>query len=192
MARRWVPKATDPVHPRAPIGRRLFAVPQLAGAADQRKLWKDTLEINHFLEKRAPGDISLDRLGEHNVDANVREYLLPRARDAGYKFLPPKDFDGWACLRAGVLEAPPKQGVSGYALVASPVAAANPDDLACNPYHYHVCRKPQDNAYTTAVMLRQLFHDYGDIEWVTRQRWWQKYWEWAIGAFRGAMRRLGG
>lgn len=179
MAPRWVPNSASPAGDREPIGRRLFAVPKLSGARDQKK-WKDILEITHFLEKRDPGEVSLDRLGEKSVDGRVRAFLLPRARADGATRTPPKDFGGWAWIRVDKLQNPPR-GATGFQLVASPVAPSAPGATDDNPYHAHVYRRV--SAYQTATELRQLFHDNGDIEWVDKKNFAWKYYRWVTEGF---------
>lgn len=186
MARRWVPSPAVAVGSREPVGRRLFAVPRLAGAWDQTQ-WKDTLEIDHFLEKRDPGEISLDRLGEKSVDGKVRTYLVPRAQHAGTRFKLPKDFSGWAWIQADKLAAP-GNGLKNYPVVASPIDG-DPQSIDCNPYHAHVCRPGGETAYTVAMTLRQLFHDHGKIEWVQRKPWWWKFWRFTVTMFTGVFGR---
>lgn len=183
MARLWIPDIAATVGSREPVGRRLFAVPRLAGASDQMQ-WKDTLEIDHFLEKRLPGAVSLDRLGEKFVDGKVKTYLLIRAQHAGTRFMPPKDFSGWAYVRADKLAAPGK-GLKNYPVVASPIVG-DPQSIDCNPYHAHVCRPCGETAYTMAMTLRQLFHDHGNIEWVKHKPWWWKFWRYAVTTFKKA------
>src|SRR4029077_18537659 len=112
MARRWVPEIGEAIDDREPIARRLFDAPRLAGAKDQRE-WKDTLLLNHFLENRDPGEVSLERLGQRSLDGKVKLFLVPRAQLSGTKFTPPKDFKGWAWIQVGKLRKPSK-GASGF------------------------------------------------------------------------------
>jgi len=189
MAAQWVPKKTDPVDSREPIGRRLFAIPELAGAKDQ-KPWKDLLKIDHFKENRPPGNISLDRLGEKSVDGKVRKYLIRRAQDAGTKLTPPKDFDGWVCVRADKL-AKPGKGLINFPVVASPIESVDPQAIECNPYHAHVCGPAGQTPYVIAMHLKQIFVNDGKIECVTRKDWWWKYWQYVIREFNKLLKVLG-
>jgi hypothetical protein len=168
VAARWVPKPGAPVGNREPIGRRLFAPIKLAGAKDQND-WKDTLLLGHFLEKRHPGEVSLDRLGERQVDNKVRSFLTPRCHDAACTQTPPKRFAGWAWIVVEKLINPSK-GATGFAPIESAIAPSAPGASDDNPYHAHVCRRA--TAYDTAASLRQIFHDDGDVFWVDKKSWW--------------------
>src|ERR1700730_6981210 len=176
MARRWEPDPQAPVGAREAIGRRLFEIQRLAGARDQ-KPWKDKLVIGHFLEKRDPGEVSLDRLGETFLDGKVRAFLLPRAQHDGTKRTPPNAFKGWAWISAGKLQNPPA-GATGYPITVPPVPESAPGVGDHNPYHSHVCRRPGASAWHTATELRQLFHDHGNVEDVDPQTWWRMYARW--------------
>jgi hypothetical protein len=189
MAPRWEPKVGAPIDNREPIARRLFEVPRLIGARDQKE-WKDTLLLAHFHETRDPGEVSLDRLGQHSVDGKVRSFLLPRAHHAGTGFTPPKDFRGWAWISVGKLRNPPK-GAPGFQPVASPVHKSSPDVSDENPYHAHVCRPANTNGWQTATQLRQIFHDHGAIEWVDRKPWVWKYRRWAADRLTWLSSKIG-
>jgi hypothetical protein len=143
-----------------------------------------------FLETRAPGEVSLDRLGQRGLDGRVKAFLLPRAHDSGTKFTPPKDFKGWAWISVGKLSAPPK-GASGFTPVASPLAKSSPTASDDNPYHAHVCRPANTDGYQTAVQLRQLFHDHGAIDWVGGKPWTWKYYRWIRDRLTGLATRIG-
>jgi hypothetical protein len=129
----------------------------LAGALETTKF--DGLDLRNFEETR-DREFSLDRLGRTGIDNRVVKYLLPRATSAGETFSQPRQFDGWATLRADKLANPPK-GVK-LPPVASPIAG---EGLAENIYHAHVVLADDGEhaVYSNALHLRFLFARYGTM-----------------------------
>ena len=84
---RWQPVIDQQIGSNEHLGRRLFDEPSLAGAEDQRPF--TGILIDHFLEKRDDGQVSLDRLGQSSVDKRVQNHLLPLAHNAATRFRPP-------------------------------------------------------------------------------------------------------
>jgi hypothetical protein len=155
MAKRWVPQPNVPVEPSEQVGRRLFNAPELVGADDQVRP-PQQLDYRHFEERRDPGEISLDRLGRANVEKKVRDYLIPKAEYAGTTFHTPQSFDAWATLTARALENPPKGSVK-FPIIVSPQRPDEPEHIAHNPYHAHVCRPAGHDCHSTALHLKFLF-----------------------------------
>jgi hypothetical protein len=154
MAHKWNPK-TDPVGKNEPIGRRLFDEPMLMGAQDQPSF--KGLDYRHFEETRADRELSLDRLGYTGIDNKAKNYLKPRADDAGAKCVPPKQFNGWAYVRASVLE----KGWKGecFPVIPSPIDL---EGLEGNTHHAHI--PIQGDATSAALRLREMFTRHGGVE----------------------------
>ncbi len=82
------------------IGRRLFSErKQLKGGTGAQK--RPSYELFHFLDKRTPGEVSLDRLGENKINQQVLEHLTPQFKKhaearkgvyGGWATAPAKDF----------------------------------------------------------------------------------------------------
>ena len=154
----WKPRSDEPVGNNEHVGRRLFDEPMLAGATDQKAF--GGLILRNFEENR-DREFSLDRLGRTGVDRKVVSYLLPRANAAATRFVPHRSFDGWAVLRARVLENPPK-GL-GLPVTASPIAGDGVDE---NIYHAHATLPESQDAhqrYSSALHLRHLFASHGTV-----------------------------
>jgi hypothetical protein len=151
---RWNPK-TDPVGKSEPIGRRLFDEPMLMGAQDQPSF--KGLDYRHFEETRGDRELSLDRLGFTGIENKAKNYLRPRAQAAGANRVPPKQFNGWAHVRANLLE----QGWGGqrFPVVASPVDC---DGLDGNTHHAHIVI--EGDAISAALRLREIFTSRGTVE----------------------------
>ena len=141
------------------IGRRLFARGQLHGAADQKPLPPAKIELSHFMEKRHPGDVSMDRLGRTGIERQVIGFLDPKARQAGCRMNPVADFGGWVFITARQLNS----STSGLplVLVSSPTASAEDESVIDNPYHAHVERPfglpPGHEATYLALQLKHIF-----------------------------------
>jgi hypothetical protein len=91
---RWIPdpsKVSSGEH----IGRRLYDEPKLSGAPDQTPF--GGLDIRHFIEDRDE-QFSVDRLGQSDLNQKVVRYLKPRAEHHGTKFIPRRQFHGWAFM----------------------------------------------------------------------------------------------
>jgi len=184
MARIWVPEANQPIGATEPIGRRLFETPRLAGDILRGRAdgWKDVLITDHFLESRDPGEVSLDRLGRFGVDPLVRDVLRPIAEDMFASRTPPRKFVGWVWLKADKLRSPGK-GASAYDPLPSPVHADELHKIKENAHHAHVCRRPGDTAWITAVALRALFERHGSLDRVSEKRsrlWIYSRWIFAV------------
>jgi hypothetical protein len=153
MEHKWNPK-TDPVEKSEPIGRRLYEEPMLMGAQDQPSF--KGLDYRHFEETRGDKELSLDRLGCTGVQRNAKNYLTPRAVAAGQKRMPSKQFNGWAHVRASVLE----KGWHGqcYPVIASPIENG-PEE---NYHHAHVII--QGDSISAALHLREMFTRHGAVE----------------------------
>jgi hypothetical protein len=162
MARRWEPERDLPVGPKEAIGRRLFEEPTLVGAKDQKP--KVSLNFRHFEEKRAPFEVSLDRLGPRDIDEKVVSFLAERAVHQAGSRKPPKAFLGWQHICADLL-ANPKNGTFKFPVHASPVKLDDPDDPAHNPYHAHVSAPMGSHGpcepMTVALYLQAFFSQYG-------------------------------
>lgn len=152
----WKPKPAEPVGANEVIGRRLFDEPKLAGAQDQKSF--AGLDLRNFTEKR-DRQFSVDRLGRTGVEGGVLKYLRPRGARAAARFRPPKRFDGWATLRAKFFTKPP-QGDTVWPLSPSPIPGEGLDD---NIYHAHITLPEGVSSYTSALQLRELFAQYGDV-----------------------------
>lgn len=163
MAARWIPEEGAPIAPSEYVGRRLFDIPKLAGAEDQ-KLPKDFLEATHFLERRSPGDVSVDRLGRTGVESKIANWLLALGRNQGKSFKPTRTFDGWVSVSVRKLV---DGEVGSIIVVASPVEPHDPEKTGHNPYHAHVPRLPIPEAgipgFLTALALRHVFVKHGEI-----------------------------
>jgi hypothetical protein len=131
----------------------------LVGGLDQAQF--KGLDIRNFEEKR-DREFSLDRLGRSGVEKSVVGYLRLRAIAAGTRFKSPKQFSGWAVLRARQLEQP-QAGLDIYGrlpVVASPVHG---EGLSENIYHAHIVT-PEADHYAISLHLRHLFANYGTTE----------------------------
>jgi hypothetical protein len=153
----WKPKPDDPVGVNEVIGRRLFDEPKLAGAKEQKPF--AGLDLRNFTEKR-DREFSVDRLGRTGIDAGVLKYLRPRATNAAKRFHPAKRFDGWATLRVRILAKPPL-GEAVWLVSASPITDVSPPED--NIYHAHVALPKGVSPYTSALHLRELFTQYGEV-----------------------------
>jgi hypothetical protein len=156
MSHKWDPK-TDPVGKNERIGRRLYDEPMLMGAHDQPSF--KGLDYRHFEETREDKELSLDRLGCTGIEKKAKDYLNPRAIAAGDKRVPPKQFNGWAHVRASVLE----KGWGGlcFLVIPSPID----DALEENTHHAHIII--EGDATSAALRLRELFTRRGAVEKVT-------------------------
>jgi hypothetical protein len=152
---RWEPDAKN-IGPNEHLGRRLFGEPLLIGAQDQ--VPPNRLRLDHFMEKRDKGEVSLDRMGQSGIDKRVRNYLMPRALRAAQGFKEPKLFLGWAVAKVKTLTKPPHG--EPVELVASPIAGAEPED---NVYHAHAIPGSRDY-YHMALHLLYLFSEHGTVE----------------------------
>jgi hypothetical protein len=154
MSYKWNPK-TDPVTKNEPIGRRLFDEPMLMGAQDQPSF--RGLDYRHFEETRADRELSLDRLGYTGIERKAKNYLKPRADAAGANCVPPKQFNGWAHVRASALE----KGWRGqlFPVIASPIDL---DGIEGNTHHAHIVIEG-DVAFA-AFHLREIFTRDGAVE----------------------------
>jgi hypothetical protein len=154
MAQKWNPK-TDPVGKHEPIGRRLYDEPMLTGVQDQPSF--TGLDYRHFEEARSDKQLSLDRLGCTGIEKKAKNYLKPRAEAEGAKRVPPKQFNGWAHVRASALE----EGWGGqrFPVIASPI---NLDGLEGNTHHAHI--DIEGEAEFAAFRLRELFTRRGTVE----------------------------
>lgn len=167
------------------IGRRLFSRQKLAGAKDQQ-VQANTYDLNHFLETRDPGEVSLDRLGPTSIDTKVRRHLEPRAAAAGAQLHPPAPFIGWAIVRARDLAKPPKG--PQLPVVASPIEPVDGDELSSNIFHAHVVRPatlpPEDQAYFMAVHLRVIFEKNYKFQEADAPDppWHLRLWVWLTGS----------
>lgn len=157
MAKQWRPGGSGSVGTGELVGRRLHDFPELRGAVGQPKL-PESVYYTQFEETRAPGDVSLDRLGRANsVEEPVRDYLVPRCLDAQGN----RQFEGWATIRVKELLTLRKK--IQLEVVASAVAE-DPDkgEISENIYHAHV---PQPatapNSYFLALHLKTVFVDHG-------------------------------
>lgn len=158
MAGRWLPNPADPIGKKESIGRRLFDEPTLVGATDQRP--REYLDYRHFEERRAPIEVSFDRLGANGVDGKVRRYLEPIAIQHGIDWSA-KKFDGWVWLKADKLTAPPKG--PPFPLTPSPIRLAEPAHPECNPYHAHTACPPTADAHGFTLALQYLFSTHGKM-----------------------------
>ena len=161
---RWKPDPNADVGASELLGRRLFDQPQLIGAADQKIV--PSLDYRNFEDTR-DGQVSLDRLGRANAEAQVIRYLTPRAIAGGEKQNPPaKEFTGWASIQKQRLVAPqkvridvrasPDPGTGGHEL--------SDDDLTENIYHAHVeALDDKTSPYFLALHLKMLFEKYWNI-----------------------------
>ncbi len=155
MARKWDPK-TDPIGKNEHIGRRLFDEPMLMGAHDQPSF--RGIDYRHFQVIPADaGKLSMDRLGQTGIDNRAKNYLKPRAENAGATRRPPKQFNGWAHVRARILE----EGWHGarFPAVPSPVEG---NGLEANTHHAHI--DIEGDKEFAALRLRELFTNRGGIE----------------------------
>ena len=157
MAKRWNPEG-KPVSPQERVGRRLFDLPELAGASEDQ--YYSRVKFTQFWDNRT-SEVSLDRLGRSNIESKVRNYLVPRALHQGTTFNREKKFGGWAHIKAQDLtkaKYPPSLVIS-----ASPVHRQEDDDeLIENIFHAHV--EKQDNSYLMALHLRNLYETAGAID----------------------------
>jgi len=151
MAHKWDPK-TDPVGKNETIGRRLFDEPMLMGAQDQPSF--KGLDYRHFEETRADRELSLDRLGFTGIEKKAKSYLKPRAVAAGANCVPPKQFNGWAQVRASVLE----KGLGGqcFPVIASPIDL---NGIEGNTHHAHIVIT--GDVTFAAFRLREIFTSRG-------------------------------
>jgi hypothetical protein len=187
----WKPGPDDPVGQNEYIGRRLFDEPLLAGSQSPTQF--AGLQLRHFEEKRGR-EFSLDRLGRGAINKGVQGYLLPRARAAGAKFNPTKQFDGWVTLRVGALLNPPGSPNlrRPESVVASPETG---EGLEENVYHAHALMPEGLDYYSMALHMRELFTTHGkvhrahspDSPAVQRTPLKSRLamaWKWLIGLFR--------
>jgi hypothetical protein len=145
----WKPK--EKVGKNEHMGRRLFQRRNLVGAADQTRP-NQVFELYHFEETR-DREVSLDRLGETNVDGKVKAYLDPRAQLAATRFK--RRFQGWAVVKADKLQNPSKG--AKLQVVPSPIPMQAGEDLSDNVFHAHV-EMPEDySSYFTALHLKLIF-----------------------------------
>ncbi len=166
----WIPNA-DNVGPNEQIGRRLFDKPQLIGALDQKPGHR--LRLEHFLEKRDGGEISLDRMGQSSIDKRVRGYLAQRAIRAAGKFREPRRFNGWAVAHIKTLRRPPHG--TPVLVVPSPQTSPELDELDKNLYHAHVLPEGR-NYYDMATHLFCLFFEHGKTESYEHELNWRERW----------------
>jgi hypothetical protein len=167
----WTP-STDKIGPNEHLGRRLLDKPQLIGALDQKPKYQ--LRLEHFLEKRGAGEVSLDRVGQSNVDKRVCRYLAERAIKAAGSFREPRQFKGWAVAHAKILRQPPL-GAPHISVVPSPKAATELDELEENIYHADALpggRSP----YDMAAQLLWLFQEHGRTEYYKHELSWRERW----------------
>jgi hypothetical protein len=150
---KWKPRADEPVGANEHIGRRMFDEPMLRGAQNQPS-WGG-LDVRHFEETRSP-EVSVDRLGRSGVDKSVGRYLQPKAKAAGTRFAPPREFHGWATVAAKHLRV--RGSAYDFAISPSPVDLPEPD---ANPYHAHVTRAEQEDPLFFALKLRNVFAKHG-------------------------------
>jgi len=154
---RWIPP--DSIANTECIGRRIFKRGQLHGAADQKPLPPLKIELIHFIERRHPGDVSMDRLGRTGIERQVIGFLEPNARQAGCRMNPVANFQGWVYITARQFNS----STSGLplVLVSSPVASAEDESVIDNPYHAHVERPPGlppgHEAHYLALQLKHIF-----------------------------------
>ncbi len=164
---RWIPDDKARVAPNEHVGRRLFDEPKLSGAPDQQPF--RGLLVKHFIEKRAGGEFSVDRLGRTGVDKGNVRYLQPRASAAGATFRTPKRFDGWI---AGPVQKiatdPPGIDWPVASCVRTHAAGGEPEpwsdkNLQQNCYHAHVPMPPTLAPYDFALRIREQFLTHGTV-----------------------------
>jgi hypothetical protein len=109
----------------------------------------------------------VDRLGRTGIERAVLRYLRPRASQAATRFRPPKRFDGWATIRVKVL-AKPQLGDRALPVSPSPIAG-DATRLEDNIYHAHITLPEGDSHLSNALLLRELFTQYGDVHSETSQ-----------------------
>lgn len=151
---RWTPRATDPIGQNETIGRRIYDRNSLKGARDQIRP-QNTFELYHFEERREPGDVSVDRLGQTSVDPRVRGYLAPRAIAAAAGLTPVAPFRGWAVVRAKHIQRP-TQGPP-LRLTPSPIVPIDGDAMSGNDYHADISRHNDYGYYEMAMHLKNIF-----------------------------------
>jgi len=152
---RWNPLA-EPVGKNEPIGRSLFDEPMLMGSQDQ-PAYKG-LDYRHFEVTQADDrQLSLDRLGCTGIENKAKNYLKPRAEAAGAIRVPPKQFNGWAHVRASTL----KEGWNGqsFPVIPSPITL---DGIEGNTHHAHIAI--EGDATFAAFRLREIFTRRGLVE----------------------------
>jgi hypothetical protein len=154
MAKRWNPP--DKVQDQEVIGRRIANDEIYEGKMDQGSPGR--IRLDHFMETRKGGDISLDRLGRSGVDGRVLRYLDVRCQRWAAKFHRSKKFEGWASLKAGVITGDRKVPLS---IVASPDAGFE-EQLDDNEYHAHIplperVKEEFDIGYLVALHLKRLY-----------------------------------
>lgn len=150
---RWVPD--NQINQSEHVGRRLFDEPMLFGAYDQPSY--NGLGLWNFQESRGR-DFSIDRMGMTSCDRRVVKYLEPRAENHATKFNKPKEFCGWAFIRASKLFRPDTG--PPLRLIPSPVPEGNSEwsdmDLEQNRYHAHI-QIPEDvESEAFALRIRHL------------------------------------
>lgn len=165
---RWIPDPRLPVGRSEPIGRRVFNRPDLVGATDQVRP-SETLDFRIFEEPRAPGDISLDRLGRTSREPTVIEFLKAKSIAAAARFAKPKQFSGWLVVQAKHLTETSRG--PKFPVVASPQHADDPEHELHNPYHAHVSRPAgcETDSYTTALYVKHVYERHAIVLGMTRE-----------------------
>lgn len=153
MARRWEPD--DQVNQSEHVGRRLFDEPMLFGAYDQPQY--NGLALRNFEESRGR-EFSIDRMGKSSCDGRVVRYLELRAENHGKKFAQPKEFCGWAYIRASKLIRPDTG--TPLQLIPSPVREGDAEwcdqDLEQNRFHAHILMPDNADGEAFALRIRHL------------------------------------
>lgn len=167
----WKPDS-DKIGPNEHLGRRLLDKPQLIGALDQPP--GRQLRLEHFLEKRGAGEVSLDRMGQSSVDKRVCAYLGQRAARAARSFKEPRQFSGWAVAHAKKLRQPP-HGAPPVLIVPSPIVATELEDLDKNIFHADALPE-QRSPYDMAVQLLWIFSEHGKTEYYKHELSWRERW----------------
>src|SRR5580698_8392009 len=101
------------------LGRRIIDELRLIGAQDQ--IAPDRLRAGHFMDTRVGEDVSLDRLGKSSIDKRVCNFLRPLAMRHAESFKEPREFRGWAVIRAGFLSKPPGGRGQPVSVVPDPI-----------------------------------------------------------------------